>query len=127
MKKFLVIAFLLAAFFCHGQSEIHDKKQWKDTVAVMLLVCDTSRSDIGVYWINAFSVRNCEYKLVDVSVNPNKITYDGWGYSSTLMGWHPVWKNEAVYKHSEYLDSQKKPLPKSVIIWQSVQNNKLQQ
>ena len=90
-------------------------------VNVVLLVCDTSNIRSSAYWVNAYSVRNGEYELVDVSVNPNKSTYVGDGiYSTTLLEWLPRWENKAFYKHSEYLDDKKKPLKSTLIIWQSV-------
>jgi hypothetical protein len=98
-----------------------DTAKWKDTVAVVLLVCDTSNIRSSAYWLKAYSVRNGEYELVDVSVDPNTTTYVGGGvYSTTLLGWSPVWKNKAVYSHLEYIDDKKLPLSKNIIIWQSV-------
>lgn len=98
-----------------------DTTEWKDTVAVVLLVCDTSNIHSSVYWLNAYSVRNGEYILVDVSVDPNTTTYvSGGAYSTTLLGWSPIWKNKPVYTHLEYLDVKKRPLSKSIIVWQSM-------
>jgi hypothetical protein len=98
-----------------------DTTKWKDTVAVTLLVCDTSNIRSNVYWLNAYSIRNAEYELVDVSVNPNTSTYVGGGfYSTTLLGWSPVWKNKPVFSHLQYIDDKKLPLSKSVIVLQSV-------
>jgi len=98
-----------------------DTTKWKDTIAVVLLVCDTLNIHSSVYWIKAYSVRDAEYELVDVSVDPNTKTYLGGGvYSTTLLGWSPIWKNKPVYSHAEYLDNKKTTLPKSVIVWQSV-------
>lgn len=115
---------LLCAVYCQAQEFDGVKKdttKWKDTVSVVLLVCDTLQINSHVYWVRAYSVRNAEYELVDVSVNPNTLTYVGGGvYSITLIGWSPIWENKAVYTHSEYLDNKRKPLPKSIVVWQIV-------
>lgn len=115
---------LLCAVFCQAQEFDGVKKdttKWKDTISVVLLVCDTSQIGGNAYWIKAYSVRNAEYELVDASVNPNTSTYIGGGvYSTTLLGWSPVWENKPVYTHSEYIDNKKKPLTKNIVVWQSV-------
>ncbi|HNU14041.1 MAG TPA: hypothetical protein PKI55_06230 [Chitinophagaceae bacterium] len=134
---------MLCAVFCHGQATTStnrdsmflsggsislvddlpkkDTTKWKDTVAVMLLVCDTSIINSSAYWVKAFSVRKGEYELVDVFIDPNTTTYIGGGiYSTTLLGWLPQWENKAVYSHLEYLDDRKKPLSKNIFVWQVV-------
>ena len=115
---------LLGAVFCQGQEFDGVKKDttnWKDTVAVVLLVCDTSKIGSSVFWIKAFSVRDAHYDLVDVSVDKNTTTYLGGGvYSTTLSRRIPVWENQAVYLHLHYLDEKKKPLLKNIVVWKNL-------
>ena len=99
--------------------EIEKDSTWKDTVSVTLLVSDTIA--IGyVYTIKAYSIRNGHYEDVGVSTNPNTTNYLGNGiYSTTLLDWLPRWERKAFYTHLEYLDDKKRPLSKSIIVWQS--------
>ena len=121
----IIAIFLLCAVFSvkaqifTEEMPKEDTTKWKDTIAVVLLVCDTSIIRSNPYWINAYSVRDAEYDLVDVSVDPNEKTYLGRGiYSTTLLGWIPKWENKPIYKHLKYLDNRKKPLSKNILVWQ---------
>ena len=97
----------------------------RDTVQVLILVCDTSYNakliPNGVFFIKAFSIRKIEYRYVDVSVDPNTTTYlPGGGAMTTLLGWVPRYEERQFYTHLEYLDDKKLPLSKNIIVWQIV-------
>jgi hypothetical protein len=109
MKKIKVLQLgiaailLLCAVFCQGQSK-------NDTVKVVLLVCDTSikitGNDYGLFpnpvgWKFGYEIKSCFYGCCD----PEEKQLAKYYWNCT---------------HVEYLDDKKKPLPKNVIVWQSV-------
>jgi len=93
MKKLLTILFFVPLI---------GAAQKKDTVKVLLLVCDTSKVFYhSVYWQFGYEVREItDYLQV-------------WENNGTRMKLLPE------YKHIEYLSEDKSPMKKSVIIWQS--------
>ena len=113
-----------------------NKPDGRDTVSVVLLVSDTfhysnyspnlNKSNYfdksgSITWVIAYSVRKIQYKNIDVSVDPNTSTYLGGGiYQTTLLGWTPQYEERPFYTHLEYLDGNKTPLSKSLVVWQSV-------
>lgn len=85
-----------------------------DTIKCIMLVCDTAHSNHGydidpVYWQYGYEVRN----VTNHPVGFWRIA-DGIGYNE---------KEYNSYVHEIYLDENKKPISRSVIVWQSIKVN----
>lgn len=96
----------------NGVIQYEKPKPIYDTIKVIMLVSDTccrwvdsissievGRSSKSVHWQYGYGVR--------------KITCCGWSYDSKGFEYQ-----SNIYTHIEYLDADKKPLPKNIVIWQ---------
>ncbi len=114
MKIKILIAFLVLPFCGKAQIEsnenvyplyripngsVYKPPTMVDTVKCIMLVCDTSYTK-RVYWINGYEVRVCEFICCDPS--------------EKFLA-----KNYWSCDHVEYLDENKKPLSKNIIVWMS--------
>jgi len=108
-----VLSILILALLCTMDA----KGQTRDTIPCLMLVCDTANTlpifweDYGilyrlkpweVVWIMGFEIRekhNTAEGCIDPGLTPG------------------IWRD--YYEHVAYLDSKKKPLAKSVVVWMS--------
>ena len=97
MKKILLI--IVAIIFCQT---VYSQK--RDTIVVMILYCDTTQSFAGdvVLWGKCYSVRELR-NTSEGNIDPGM----------TPWAWQDYWQ------HLYFLDKDKKPLPKNIIVWQS--------
>ena len=87
--------------------------EMKDTIPVILLVIDTAAHGSNsfkttnpiAYWIKGYAERTLVYGNVPCTTN-GSITY-----YINCMGWTPILET--------YLDADKKPLSKNIIVWMS--------
>jgi hypothetical protein len=96
----------------------------QDTIAVLLLVCDTSFKvgDVGVK-LEAFDDgdRKLIYNI------PNRIPYLWWqfgymvvkGCGHDLLSLHPTFSTCPHFDSYFYFNQDKKPLPKNIVVWLS--------
>src|ERR1039457_6657656 len=83
----------------------HTDKPTYDTIPVIMLVCDTSMGNVfDNYQLWVYGKKGYEIRLV----NPN-----GDYVRTNLAIYIPV----TTYSHVEYLDADKHPLSKSIIVW----------
>ena len=94
----------------------------KDTISVIMLVCDTSFYNVKVYsdnglvsrdwynysvkWIRGFKCRTVRFKREGGNISADDY-YLAYGKD-----------NEFFYKTHDYLNDKKQPLPEGIIIWQ---------
>jgi hypothetical protein len=119
----------LPSFF--GVSDTAPIPETKDTIPILMLVCDTSIKeyetlpqmgiiksyldvDKNVIWEKGYEVRDVKYQYADVSVDPNHQMSDG---AWTLLGRVPIYKQMPYYTFLKYLDADKKELSKNIIVW----------
>lgn len=104
-----------------GTETVKDKSDpaMNDTIPVIMLVCDTARKLNGIesnsIWagINHHVLWMFGYEVLEPTgeyyncANPNTLLY----------------LSKQIFRHKEYLDENKKPLPKSTIVWMSRNRN----
>ena len=136
----LLIAFLMLSFCGKAQIEsnenvyslyrIPNPPTMVDTVKCIMLVSDTSHSYYTYFKIDSIPNGNTLY------VKGHEVKEDN-GFSNTLLYWtkghevriceficcdpseHVLAKSYWSCGHSEYLDENKKPLSKNIIVWMS--------
>lgn len=113
MKKLKVLIrpaiFLAITMLC--AVSVRAQERGKDTIKVVMLVCDTS--DYSGNKINALGQ---VFWVYGYSVGEKHNEAEGVTDPGFYMG--RVWKDYRV--HLQYLDDKKRPLLKSYLVWQSV-------
>lgn len=97
MKLKLLIAFLSLPFFGKAQLQLSTKQYPLDTVKCVMLVCDTSLQEYNNY--NCIGCQHSGY-------NPMVTWQTGYFYYTGVA-------------HVAYLNENKKPLSKNIIVWMS--------
>ena len=106
--KNIIIALLMIPVFGFSQQ--------KDTVKVIMLVCDTSHWN----WVDSGIVNN---KFVELARSGNRYNYSvqwQFGYEVRLKHIDFGMSGSVEYfTHIEYLGENKKTLSKNIVVWQS--------
>jgi hypothetical protein len=111
-----------------------EQRQYKpltyDTIPCIMLVCDTMHysnyapqlnkqyfDKTGIImWVTGYIKREIKTELEAVYHDPNYTLPNG---GRTAMATYWTTEPQSTYTFLEYLDSNKKPLSKSIIVWQS--------
>lgn len=111
MKKLLFISFMILATACKGQ-----KLPDRDTVKVIMQVSDTvdnKNYTTSAHNRNYFSKANFIIWVIGYSVR------ERYNHNQESNGDWNCFNCEDYMRHSYYLDADKKPLSKNIIVWMS--------
>lgn len=102
----------------------------KDTIPVLIVVCDTSKP-VAYFFMATDSIQHSPYSftghMVNVYSKPNPMVYWENGYEvrnkeCCINGYHGdygIYEATPFYTHVKYLDADKKELSKNIIVWLS--------